>query len=122
VAAPAVRIEGLAALVRDLERYGVATGDLKDAFGAISQDVAEEAADRIRVKTGAHRASIRPARTKNKAVVRAGNAGNAPAAGVLNYARPGDQFLTGPANENLEAKVARIETELDQLVQRYRLD
>lgn len=115
-------MEGLAALVRDLERYGVSTGDLKDAFGAISEDVAEEAADRIHVKTGAHRASIRPARTKNKAIVRAGNAGNAPAAGVLNYARPGDHFLTGPANENLDEKIARIEHELDQLVRRYRLD
>jgi hypothetical protein len=120
--APAVRVEGLAALVRDLERYGVATGDLKDAFGAISADVAQEASSRINVQTGAHLATTRPARTNTTAVVRAGNAGNAPAAGVLNYARPGDEFLTGPANENLDDKVARIEHELDQLVKRYRLD
>lgn len=107
--------------MRDLERFGVSTSDLKDAFGAISQDVATEAGERVRVKTGAHRASIRPARTKNKAIVRAGNSGDAPAAGVLNYARPGDQFLTGPANENLEARAARIEAELSDLVRRYRL-
>lgn len=118
---PAVRVEGLAQLVRDLERYGVSTGDLKDAFGKISADVAQEAGTRIHVLTGAHKASIRPARTKNKAVVRAGNGTDAPAAGVLNYARPGDEFLTGPANEDLPSKIARIEAELDELVRRYGL-
>lgn len=120
MASPAVRVEGLAQLVRDLERYGVSTDDLKDAFGAISKDVADEAGTRVRVFSGALKATIRPARTKNKAVVRAGSAG-VPYAGVVNYARPGDEFLTGPANEDLPRKIARIEAELDQLVRHYGL-
>lgn len=119
---PAIRVDGLRELVRDLERYGVASGDLKAAFGAISQDVADEAGSRVRRQTGALAATIRPARTKNKAVVRAGNTTGVPYAGVVNYQRPGDEFLTGPANEDLDEKIARIEHELSELVQRYRLD
>jgi hypothetical protein len=120
VASSAIRVDGLAKVVRDLERFGVSTDDLKDAFGGISKDVAAEAGARVRVRTGALAATIRPARTKNKAVVRAGSAG-VPYAGIINYARPGDEFLTGPANENPGEKIARIERELDQLITRHGL-
>lgn len=111
----AVRVEGLAPLLRQLQALGVSADDLKEAFGEISEDVATEAATRVRVDSGDTRASIRPARTKNKAVVRAGSA-KVPYAGVLNYVRPGDEFLTGPANENPEQKVAKIEANLDRLI------
>lgn len=120
MATSAIRIDGLAKVIRDLERFGVSSDDLKDAFGGISKDVAQEAGARVRVRSGALQATIRPARTKNKAVVRAGTAG-VPYAGVINYYRPGDEFLTGPANEDTAAKVARIERELDQLIRRYGL-
>jgi len=116
-----VRVTGLRETVRNLERLGVSVQDLKDAFGAISRDVVADARGRVRVLTGAHRDSIREARTKNKAVVRAGNTGNAPAAGVLNYARPGDGFLTVPANTDTEGKVRRIEANLEDLIRRYNL-
>lgn len=120
MASSAIRVDGLAAVVRDLERFGVSTDDLKDAFGAISEDVALEAGARVRVLSGALQATIRPARTKNKAVVRAGTAG-VPYAGVVNYYKPGDEFLTGPANEDTAAKVARIERELEDLIRKYGL-
>lgn len=120
MASSAIRVEGLARVVRDLERFGVSTDDLKDAFGKISEDVVQESSARVRVLSGALQATIRPARTKNKAVVRAGTAG-VPYAGVVNYARPGDEFLTGPANEDVAGKLARIERELEDLVTRYGL-
>lgn len=116
----AIRIDGLASVLRDLQRFGVSADDLKDAFGGISQDVAMEASGRVRVVSGALQATIRPARTKNKAVVRAGTAG-VPYAGVVNYARPGDEFLTGPANEDTAGKIARIERELEDLIRKYGL-
>lgn len=117
---PAIRVTGLRETIRDLERFGVSTDDLKDAFGAISRDVAVEAGNRVRRASGALGNTIRPARTKNKAVVRAGSA-SVPYAGIINYVRPGDQFLTGPANEDQAAKVARIELELELLIRRYGL-
>lgn len=120
MAAPAVRVNGLAEVVRELERFGVSTDDLKDAFGEIAGDVADEAQGRVRVATGALKATIRPARTKNKAVVRAGTAG-VPYAGVVNYSRPGDGFLTIPANENTDAKIAKIEQNLQALIVQHRL-
>jgi hypothetical protein len=122
--ASGTRVTGLRETVRNLERLGVDVQDLRDAFGAISQEVAQEAGGRVRVKTGAHKASIRPARTKNKAVVRAGNNTNAPAAGVLNYGGhgiTGDEFLTGPANANPEDKARQIDQNLQHLIIKYNL-
>jgi hypothetical protein len=121
--ATAIRVDGLRETIRSLERFGVATEDLKEAFGAISRDVATEAGVRVKVDTGALRATIRPARTKNKAVVRAGTAG-VPYAGVVNYGRDGmagDGFLTIPANSNTDAKVRQIEQNLQQLIVKYQL-
>lgn len=120
-----VRIEGLRETVRTLERYGVDVEDLKEAFGAISRDVATEAAGIVPVRTGRLRNSIRPTRTKNRAVVRAGTAA-IPYAGVINYGHPrrGIQptgFLTDPANSNTEAKVAQLEANLEALARKYGL-
>lgn len=115
------RVTGLRETIRNLERLGVSVQDLREAFGEISEQVAQEARGLVRVKTGAHQATIRPAKTKNKAVVRAGNNSSAPAAGILNYKRPGDGFLTRPANANPGQKIARIEQNLESLIRRYSL-
>jgi hypothetical protein len=120
VATPAVRITGLRETIRDLERFGVAASDLKEAFADVSRDVVQEAGNRVRVATGQLKATIRPANTKNKSVVRAGSAG-VPYAGVVNYHRPGDGFLTIPANENTDAKIRKIDANLQELVRRYGL-
>lgn len=120
MATPAVRIDGLRETIRALERFGVATSDLKEAFADVSRDVVQEAGSRVRVVTGALKATIRPANTKNKSVVRAGTAG-VPYAGVINYHRPGDGFLTIPANSNTDAKVRKIDANLQELIRRYGL-
>ncbi len=119
-----IKIVGLRETVRDLERLGVAVEDLKTAFGQISDDVTREAQGIVRVASGALRGSIRPARTKNKAVVRAGNAG-VQYAGVNNYGRDGVSgtgFLTTPANSDPEGKARQIEDNLRDLIRRYGLD
>lgn len=115
-----VRVTGLRETVRDLERLGVEVADLKEAFAKISRDVAAEAAGLVHVDTGALQRTIRPARTKNKAVVRAGSAGVA-YAGMHNYVRPGEGFLTTPANTDLDAKARAIEANLGALVARLNL-
>lgn len=121
-----VRIEGLRETVRTLERLGVEVEDLRQAFGAISDDIVEEARDEVEVDSGALQSTIRPARTKNKAVVRAGSAG-VPYAGVINYGWPArgiepSDFLTGPANRDEAAKAAAIEANLEALIRKYRLN
>ena len=121
----ALRIRGLRETIRDLERLGVDVADLKEAFGAISRDVAEEAGGLVRRLSGALANTIRPAKTKNRAIVRVGTA-RVRYAGPMNYGWPahgiaGDGFLTTPANTNLDAKRDRIITNLDQLITRRNL-
>lgn len=120
-----VRITGLNEKVRDLQRLGVDTDDLKAVFGEISQEVAEAAGRIVPVVSGALLNTIRPARTKNKAVVRAGTATGVPYAGVINYGRDGlsgTQFLSKPANDDPEGKARRIEQGLDDLIRKHDLD
>ncbi len=121
----AVKVTGLRETVRRLERLGVDASDLKEAFGEISREVVTEAAARVPYVTGNLSRSIRIGNTKNKSVVRAGRA-SAPYAGVVNYGWPAHgipatEFLTGPANENPEDKVRRIERNLERLVKKYDL-
>lgn len=122
-----VRITGLRETIRDLERLGVSTDDLKDAFGKISTQVAQEASGLVPVATGRLKSSIRPARTKNKAVVRAGTAGRVPYAAPINYGWPSHgiaptEFLTRPANTDLRQKADAIHAELDALIRKYNLN
>lgn len=119
-----IRITGLNEKVRDLERLGVAASDLKEAFGEISRDVADESGRIVKVLSGDLRATIKPARTKNKAVIRAGST-KVPYAGVINYGRDGlagTQFLTGPANANPDQKAQKIQDNLDALIRKYDLN
>lgn len=125
MAETAVRIVGLGETIRRLERLGVEAADLKEAFGEISREVVTEATARVPYVTGRLSGSIRAGNTKNKSVVRAGRA-SIPYAGVINYgwpARgiPATEFLTGPANEDPEGKVRRIEQNLNRLVRKYNL-
>lgn len=123
--ATGVTITGLRETVRNLERLGVSVEDLKDAFTSIAQEVVQDAGQLVPVKSGALKATIRPARTKNKAVVRAGTAG-VPYAAVINYGWPGHNiaatgFLTTPANTDLQAKADQIEDNLRDLIRRHNL-
>lgn len=118
------RITGLRETVRNLERLGVEVEDLKAAFVAIADQVVDEASALVPVDTGALKGTIRPARTKNKAVVRAGTAGRVPYAGVINYGGAGiagTGFLTTPANRDPAGKAQQIEDSLEDLIRKYDL-
>lgn len=122
-----IRVEGLRETVRALERFGVDVEDLKEAFGSIARDVAADAAALVPVDSGALQASIRPAKTKNKAIVRAGTGTRVPYAGAINYgwpARgiPATEFLTGPANADPAGKAKQIDANLEALIRKYGLN
>lgn len=120
-----VQITGLREAVRDLQKLGVEVEDLKAAFGAISDQVVMEASRIVPTESGRLSGTIRPARTKNKAVVRAGSA-SVPYAGVINYGWPSrgiapTDFLTGPANDNASDYARQIDENLRDLIRRYDL-
>lgn len=122
-----VRITGLRETVRSLERLGVDVQDLKAAFRTVSDEVATEARAEVPVQSGALQGTIRPANTKNKSVVRAGTPTGVPYAGAINYGWEAHgiqatEFLTRPANTDTEGKVRTIESELERLIRRYKLN
>jgi hypothetical protein len=69
-----VQIDGLRELVRNLERLGTETDDLKAAFRKVGTLVVNEAKSLTPRLSGSLADSIRPSNSKNKAVVRAGSA------------------------------------------------
>ncbi|WP_311210907.1 MULTISPECIES: hypothetical protein [unclassified Aeromicrobium] len=106
------RVTGLRETVRALEKYGAEASDLKDAFSAISSLVHRKAANRVRRATGALAASIRPSRTKNKAVLKAGGA-RLPYAVVQHWdPQRGNQYLSVPADESVPEALDLIAAEL----------
>lgn len=120
-----VQITGLTKVVRDLQKLGVSVEDLKEAFGKISTQVVAEAGRIVPSRSGRLAASIRPAKAKNKAVVRAGSA-SVPYAGVINYGWPNrsiaaTEFLTGPANDDEAEYAKQIDQNLQDLIRRYGL-
>lgn len=125
--ATGAQVLGLRETVRSLERMGVSTEDLKGAFGRISDNVIRKAEARVpRGETGALAASIRPAKAKNKAVVRAGGA-KVRYAGPIHWGwdahniRP-QPFLAGPADDYAPDALAQITAELSALIRRYGLN
>ena len=113
----AVRIINVGEVLRDLDRIDAASDDLAAAFGPIAGEVAEQAAGRVHVLTGRLRGTITPIVEPNSAVVRAGD--GLEYAGVVNYVRPGDEFLTGPANEDEAGRVRKIVEALNDLIRRF---
>ncbi len=120
-----LRITGLREAVRNLERYGVDILDLKAAMSAAGQLVATEATTRVTKVTGNTASTIRPSKTKNKAVVRAGG-NRAPGTGPLNYGRNfpngtrqvGTRFLNDAADAKREEVLAAIEKDLETLARK----
>lgn len=118
------QVVGLREVVRDLEAAGVEVADLKEAFTAIGQDVADEAKAALRaegvIRTGALSKSIRPAKSKNKAVVRAGSTKAWYAAVVDRNPRNrrGTGFLTKPANSRIPERIGRLAEALNDLATR----
>lgn len=117
MASQEVRITGLKEVVRSLEKYGAATEELRKPFDNIGKRVVTKAQGIVPVRSGALRDTIRASRSKNKSVVRAGTA-------RVDYARNIDnatEFLTGPANSDLNQNVREVEKELEQLRRKYNL-
>ncbi|MGD7734129.1 HK97 gp10 family phage protein [Propionibacteriaceae bacterium G57] len=81
-----VRVEGLRATVRNLEKFGAEVGDLKDVMSRAGDIVVGEAKRLVTVRSGRLQGSIRTGKGKNKATVRAGSA-RVPYAGANNYGR-----------------------------------
>jgi hypothetical protein len=121
-----VYVEGLQAVVRDLQRLGATVEDLKEVFGDIAADAAETVADEAPVKSGALRGSVRGNRAKNKAVVAAGYAARVPYAGPINYGWPARNIPADGFMQRADAIIApraldKLDTELDRLIDRLGL-
>lgn len=113
--AQTVRVTGLREAVRALEKYGADAEDLKAAFAEITKLVQTKADRRVQRDTGALAATIRPSKTKNKAVVRAGGA-RVPYAPRAHWsADQGTRFLSEPADETVPEALRLIEKELSEI-------
>jgi hypothetical protein len=78
----AVGVKGLREAVKGLQGLGADLADLKEGMAAAGEIVADKARADAPVKTGAYKASIRTAKTKNKVAIRAGSK-KVPYAGAL---------------------------------------
>lgn len=120
------RVTGLRETVRSLEKYGVEVDDLKAAFSKITNNVVRAADARVpRGATGLLASTIRPAKSKNKSVVRAGSA-KVRYAGVRHWGWPARNiapapFLAGPADDYAPMAVQEITAELNHLIAKYDL-
>lgn len=68
-----VRIEGLAKLTKEMKDVGIDINDLHQAFGQIARDAAEEMRRHVPQRSGNLARTIKPGRTKNRAVVSIGS-------------------------------------------------
>lgn len=120
-----MRVEGLRATIRSLEKFGVETQDLKAAFKAIGNLVVREAHTLTPRKSGALVNSIRASNTKNKAIVRAGSA-RVPYAGVIHYGWPShgispQPYLHDAAERKQGEAIQLMDKELNDLIRRLDL-
>lgn len=123
-----LQVVGLREAVRALEQHGINVLDLKAAFQSIGLITAREADRRVTKVTGRTASTIRPSKTKNKAVVRAGGS-RAPGTGPLNYGRNfpngtrqrGTRFLNDAADATYEEALAAIERNLEALARKVGL-
>lgn len=118
-----VRVEGLNALVRDLEAAGVELEDLKDVFSDISGRGARFASSFAPKKTGRLARSVRGNRAKNKAVISAGSARAVPWAGPINYGWPARNIAASSFMQRADAAVQdyaikRLDKGINQLIKR----
>lgn len=112
---PSVRVTGLRESVKALEQYGARTDDLKTAFGKITGLVVRKGQARVQRDTGALADSIRPAKSKNKSVVRAGGA-RVPYAPRAHWSPDqGTRFLSEPAAETVPEAIDLIIADLDAI-------
>ena len=117
-------VTGLRETVRSLERLGVAVADMKAVFSKIGKNVVSDAQHLAPHKTGRLAASIKASNTKNKSIVRAGNA-RVPYAGVQHYGGYNNisphPYLTDAIQRNQSKTVQALEDGIGQLIRTYGL-
>ncbi len=111
------RVEGLAAVVRDLQAIGVEVEDLKAAFSTLASEGAQRAAAHVRSRSGRLAADVRGNRAKSKAVITAGRSA-VPYAGPINYGWPArniapQQFMQKADAELQPIALRRLEDEIN---------
>jgi len=121
-----VRVQGLNALTRDLQKLGAEVDDLKDVFGEIAKEGAELASSFAPVRTGRLRDTLRGNRAKNKAVITAGRA-RVPYAGAINYGWParnitGALFMQKADAELSPRAVDMLDAGIDRIIERLGLN
>lgn len=120
----AVHLSGLRETIRSLERLGVAVTDMKAVFLKIGNMVAGNAQSLAPRRSGRLAASIKPSKTKNKALVRAGSA-RVPYAGVIHYGGynniNANPFLTEAVRQSQSKAVQEMEDGLQDLLRKYGL-
>ncbi len=115
-------VQGVTAVVRDLQALGLGVDDLKDAFSSLASEGAEIAASHAPNLTGRLRGSVRGNRAKSKAVVIAGRSA-VPYAAAINYGWPRRGIAASgfmqKASEEMEPKaIDRLEAEINHTIRR----
>lgn len=117
-----IHVEGLRETVRSLEKLGVEVDDLKDVMAPIATKAADTMQTFVPVRSTALRASVRPNRAKNKAVVTVGSA-RVRYAGAINYGwrarniKPAD--FTGKTDRAMDDTAVRmLEDGIDEILRK----
>lgn len=121
-----VRVEGLNALTRDLQKLGANLDDLKEVFGGVAREGATLASSFAPKKSGRLAGDVRGNRAKNKAVITAGRA-SVRYAGPINYGWParnitGALFMQKADAELSPRAVDMLESGIDKIINQLGLD
>lgn len=116
------RVQGLNAVVRDLQAMGLEVDDLKEAFSTIASEGARVASGFAPRRTGRLAGDVRGNRAKSKAVVAAGRV-SVPYAGPINYSWPArnikGSFFMQKADERMQPRaLALLEDEINRQIRK----
>lgn len=118
-----LRVSGLRSTVRNLEKAGADTQDMRQLIHAVGMVVVNAASGPAR--TGKLNSTIRAGRGKTKAVVRAGGA-RAPYAGVIHYGWPArgiqaQPFLVDALQEQRNNVLQTLDTGIEEILRKNNL-
>lgn len=115
-----LQVQGLTAVVRDLQQLGLEVDDLKDAFSKIAAEGARVASLYAPRRTGRLAGDIRGNRAKSKAVIAAGRS-SVPYAGPINYGWPkrgiaASGFMQKADQQMQPVAIQRLEDEINRII------
>lgn len=121
-----VEVSGLRETLQAMELAGAASEDMRDLMHSTGEIVARRARERVGVRSGRLKASIRAGRGKTKAVVRAGTPARAPYAAWAHYGVPvrnikETMFLVKSLDEVRAETTRHIEKGISDLLRKNRL-